>query len=57
MPGLRENNTGVTPLTPALSPWERGQVAAIEMAFPLPWGEGQGARGGSSEKDHDNNAK
>ncbi len=36
MAGLRETNTGVTPLTPALSPWERGQVAAVEKAFPLP---------------------
>ena len=30
------------PLTPALSPWERGQGVPVERASPLPWGEGQG---------------
>ena len=35
---------GVTPLTPALSPWERGVTGRshCQQASPLPWGEGQG---------------
>jgi len=34
--GTGEHTLGVTPLTPTLSPWERGQAAAIATAFPLP---------------------
>ena len=33
---------GESPLTPALSPWEREQVAIAEGTSPLPWGGGQG---------------
>ena len=36
------SSQSVTPLTPALSPWERGQGVPAEKASPLPWGEGQG---------------
>ena len=31
-----ERNNAVTPLTPALSPWERGQLAAAEKTSPSP---------------------
>ncbi len=38
----RADIAAVTPLTPALSPWEREQVAIVEGTSTLPWGEGQG---------------
>ncbi len=39
---LRGMHGAESPLTPALSPWERGQAAASTTAFPLPEGQGEG---------------